>query len=109
MREPRSRSSEVSVPASPSEALTSLREAVEQLRRLDFENVEEEGRPEAKKSLQQFAQGLHLVREYHPAELQAGQKMEREREREPPSCLPLSSAASRKSTGCCRNIPSFAF
>ncbi|CAE7507344.1 unnamed protein product [Symbiodinium necroappetens] len=70
MREPRSRSSEVSVPASPSEALISLREAVEQLRRLDFENVEEEGRPEAKKSLQQFAQGLHLVREYHPAELQ---------------------------------------
>ncbi|CAE7019846.1 unnamed protein product [Symbiodinium sp. CCMP2456] len=70
VREPRSRSSEVSVPASPSEALTSLREAVDQLRRLDFENVEDEGRPEAKKSLQQFAQGLHLVREYHPTELQ---------------------------------------
>jgi len=62
---------EVSVASAPSEALTSLREAVDELRRLDFENVlRNEGRREAKDSLQQFAQGLHLVTTYHPEELQ---------------------------------------
>ena len=67
---------EVSVASAPSEALTSLREAVDELRRLDFENVlRNEGRREAKDSLQQFAQGLHLVTTYHPEELQAGRAL----------------------------------
>ena len=55
-----------------SEALLSVQEAISVLRRLDFERMPEEGQHEATRSLQQMAQGLHLVQQYHPEELQAG-------------------------------------